>query len=272
MKQKRIKKRIIMLLTVFVILGIVATTYLFIDKNIFTYSNLFDNDSQNIARSLLEQSGIPRESIELFFEGVDEFYKDPYPNIVQSGFQEKLIPFFSYRDTDAFQHLEAQENNTLVCRMAAFILLKDTLGFGETTLPPAEEKDSNSRHWITEIDLPHYDLLFSNIEDRQINSSEEMVRALTEYWDAAGVSFPESAGAKLIMAYGSDGTLIQNFHTAVVIQSDGKIWLLEKYAPVYPYQLSCFDNETKLIDYMKLRIKEVKYGAVFLGNICLWSS
>ena len=134
MKHKRIKKRIIMLLTVFVILGIVVATYLFINKNRFIYSNLFDNESQNIARSLLEQSGIPRENIELFFEGVDEFYKEPYPNIVQNGFQEKLIPFFSYRDTDAFQHLEAQENNTLVCRMAAFILLKDTFEFGDTTL------------------------------------------------------------------------------------------------------------------------------------------
>jgi len=272
MKQKRIKKRIIMLLAVFVILGIVVTTYFFIDKNMFTYSNLVDNDSQGIVRTLLEQSGIPRENIELFFEGIDEFYKDPYPNIVQSGFQEKLIPFFSYRDTDAFQHLEAQENNTLVCRMAAFILLKDTLGFGDTTLLPAEEKDSKSRGWITETDLLHYDLLFSNIEDYQINSSQEMVRVLTEYWDAAGISFSESASAKLIMAYGSDGTIIQNFHTAVVIQSDSTIWLLEKYDPIYPYQLSCFDNETKLIDYMKLRIKEAKYSAVFLGNICLWSS
>lgn len=272
MKQKRIKKRIVMLLTIFVILGIIVTTYLFTDKNIFSYSNLFDNDSQNIARSLLEQSGIPHENIELFFEGVDEFYKDPYPDIVKSGFQEKLIPFFSYRDTDAFQHLEAQENNTLVCRMVAFILLKDTLGFGDTSLPPAEEKDGNSRRWVTKTDLQHYDLLFSNIEDHQINSSEEMIRALTEYWDAAGVSFPKSGDAKLIMAYGSDGTLIQNFHTAVVIQSDSKIWLLEKYNPIYPYQLSCLDNETKLIDYMKLRIKEAKYSAVFLENICLWSS
>ncbi|MDU6263665.1 MAG: DUF4300 family protein [Anaerocolumna aminovalerica] len=161
MKQKRIKKRIIILLTVFVILGIVVTTYFFIDKNIFTYSNLVNNDSQSIARSLLEQSGISRENIELFFEGVDEFYKEPYPNIIQSGFQEKMIPFFSYRDTDAFQHLETQENNTLVCRMAAFILLKDTLGFADTTLPPAEEKDSNSRHWITETD--YYTMTFCSV-------------------------------------------------------------------------------------------------------------
>ena len=95
---------------------------------------------------------------------------------------------------------------------------------------------------------------------------------MTEYWDAAGVSFSESASTKLIMAYGSDGTLIQNFHTAVVIQSDGKIWLLEKYAPIYPYQLSCLDNETQLISYMKLRIKEAKYSALFLGNTCIWSS
>ncbi|WP_418884582.1 hypothetical protein [Anaerocolumna aminovalerica] len=42
----------------------------------------------------------------------------------------------------------------------------------------------------------------------------------------------------------------------MVIQSDSKIWLLEKYDTIYPYQFSCLDNETKLIDYMKLRIKQ----------------
>ena len=38
---------------------------------------------------------------------------------------------FSYRDTDAFQHSEIQPDNSLICRMAVFLLLKDGIVFSD---------------------------------------------------------------------------------------------------------------------------------------------
>ena len=39
--------------------------------------------------------------------------------------------------------------------------------------------------------------------------------------------------------------------------------------PLHPYQLSRFDNQEQLIDYMKNRVSEVEYAAIFSNDTCL---
>lgn len=252
---------------------------MYISQNIFVYTNLVNNTDRDQARFLLEEAGIPQENIDFFVQLVEKFYQDPYPNLVESGFQKAFLPMFSYRDTDAFQHSEIQPDYSLTCRMAAFLLLKDGIVFSDELKNSLQldEKDPKSRRYLTDDDdLSHYDLLFSNLTGPSIRSSAEMSRVLIEYWKAAGILFPseskdDKANAHLVMAYGSDGETIQNFHTAVVIYKDSEIWLLEKYDPIYPYQLSCFCEERQLVNYMKLRLKGIKYAAIFSENHCLWS-
>lgn len=248
--------------------------YAFYQANSFKYTNLADDVSRDYMRSLLEEADISQENIDLLLRLVDEFYQAPYPNAVENGFQKALISLFSYNDTDAFQHLELQPENSLTCRMAAFILLRDRITFPDHLGDGLEldEKDPKSRRiLIDSSDLLHYDLLFANLSNQSICSSAEMVDVLTEYWESSGVVFPMGQTANIVMAYGSDGELIQNFHTAVVIQGEQEVWLLEKYDPIYPYQLSCFSGERQLVSYMKLRLAGSKYAAIFLGNDCLWS-
>lgn len=247
---------------------------IFVSINTFEYTNLVDDASQDYVRSMLEDAGVSQENVDVFFQLVNEFYQDPYSNTVESGFQKALIPIFSYEGTDAIQHLEFQPNNSLTCRMAAFILLRDIITFPhniENGLE-LEEKDPKSREVLSDdLDLLHYDLLFFDLTNQTIHSSAEMSTALVEYWKTAGIIFPSGSKINIMMAYGSNGDLIQNFHTAVVIQGDQEIWLLEKYDPIYPYQLSYFSGEKQLVNYMKLRLTESKYAAIFLGSSCLWS-
>lgn len=268
-----VKKRAV-LVTAIIFAVFLVYGGVFLYRNMFTYTNLVDPASRDFARSLLEEAAVPQENVDSLFQRIEEFYRDPYPNLVKQGFQRACALSFSYRDTDAFEHAELQPDSSLTCRMAAFLLLRDSIVFSEQAEggPELKEKDPTSRRCLTdENDLLHYDLLFANLTGRTVRSSAEMAAALVEYWETAGILFPEESNCNLLTAYGSNGDLIQNFHTAVVVEREDGVWLLEKYDPLYPYQLSCFNGRTALVNYMKLRVSECKYAAIFLGNDCLWS-
>lgn len=266
-------KRKQLIATALIVLCLIICSCIFFTRSTFTYTNLVAAADRDFARSLLDEAGIARENTDLILELVDEFYAVPYSGIADSGFRKGCIPFFSYSGRDAARHLDMQPDSPLTCRMAAFILLKDSIGFPDAgeRKPGLEEKDPKSRVNLTDSgDLLHYDLLFSNLK-QPVHSSSELSSAVTEYWEASGVVFPLNAGANIVTVYGATGEIIQNFHAAVVIYSGEEIWLLEKYDPIYPYQLSRFTGEKQLVSYMKTRVTEVKYAAIFLGGDCLWT-
>ena len=183
--------------------------------------------------------------------------------------EKAYIPFFSYNNENGFAHLEAQEQENMInCRSAAFVLLKDHIIFNETNITPDRKLDNNNRFQLSGEEQLHYDLLFANIENSNTDSSEVLAQKVMEYWDMAGVEFPESR-IQFIMAYADTENGIQNFHTGVAIYDDNCIWMLEKADPIHPYQLSRFDNQEQLIDYMKNRVSEVEYAAIFSNDTCL---
>lgn len=254
-------------------LCLIICACIFFARGTFTYTNLVAASDRDFARSLLDEAGIAWKNADLMLKLLDEFYAVPYYGITDSGFRKGCIPLFSYSDKDAARHLDMWPDSSLTCRMAAFILLKDSIGFSDTAErePGLEEKDPKSRTKLTDsADLLHYDLLFSNLE-HPVHSSDELSAAVTEYWNASGIVFPQNAGANIVTAYGSTGETIQNFHAAAVIYSGDEIWLLEKYDPIYPYQLSRFTGEKQLVSYMKTRVAGVKYAAIFLGGDCVWT-
>jgi len=138
-----------------------------------------DNESKATAHSLLSDANIPQENIELFFTLVDEFNSVPYKGIVEQGWKKAFIPFFSYNNNNGFAHLEAQEQeNMIICRSAAYILLKDHIIFNKTDIIPDRNLDNNNRFPFTEEDKLHYDLLFANIENSNTYSSKAVVNKL----------------------------------------------------------------------------------------------
>lgn len=263
-------KLIVYLISAVIVLLICITILLHcVNVNSFTYSNLMDTESQTIAQSLLSEANISQENIDQFFTLVDGFNSVPYKGIVEQGWKKAYIPFFSYNNENGFAHLEAQEQENMInCRSAAFVLLKDHIIFNETNITPDRKLDNNNRFQLSGEEQLHYDLLFANIENSNTDSSEVLAQKVMEYWDMAGVEFPESR-IQFIMAYADTENGIQNFHTGVAIYDDNCIWMLEKADPIHPYQLSRFDNQKQLIDYMKNRVSEVEYAAIFSNDTCL---
>ena len=257
------------------LLAVLAAAFLlivvYVKRNTFSYTNLVDEADRIQARVLLEEAGISRENIDGLFSLIEAFYQDPYPHLAEQGLQRALIPLFSYRDQDAFDHFDRQPDSSLTCRMAAFLLLKDSIRFPDVLPTAPEEKDPMSQRCLAaEQDRLRYNLLFANVEGQAVRSSEDLATGVSDYWSEVGIDFSGGVKAKLLTVYGSDGGEIQNFHTAVAISSGEEIWLLEKYDPLYPYQLSRFTGEAQLVCYLRRRVLGCPYAAVFQGGECLW--
>lgn len=267
----KLKHKIYFLIAMVILLCVLLVAGgLFISRNSFVYSNLADGAGRARVKTLLSDSNIPEENIELLFRLFDEYNSVPYDNLVESGWKKAIIPFFSYDNRDGFEHLDAQPDNLINCRTTAFLVLKDNINFGKTDFVPTENIDPPSRGNIAdENDLLHYDLLFSELENPAVNSSEIIAESVIGHWEAVGIEFPDGE-IQLITAYGVSETTIKNFHTAIAVYDGGDVWLLEKYDPIHPYQLSRFTNQEQMIDYMKKRVSDSKYGAVFSNDKCLW--
>lgn len=254
------------------IVGVLIAFFLiWVNKNTFTYSNLMDDAGKSKAQSLLTQQNIPQENIDLLFCLVDEFNSVPYSGIVEHGWKKAIIPFSSYSNENGFAHLEAQEKDDMInCRSAAFILLKDSIVFGETEIAPAEHEDRQSRYPFAEEDAMRYDLLFANMESSDVASSEALAEIVLGYWKSAGIQFSENS-VQLVTVYGASGNKVQNLHTGTAIDTGDCIWLLEKVDPIHPYQFACFSDQEQMIDYMKKRASGEEYAAIFSNGTCLWT-
>lgn len=250
---------------------IVSAVLLFVwASNTFTYSNLYDPDSQSYFQQLLLENGISKENIDQVLSQVDTFNRIPYRGLVTEGWQKASIPFFSYRNEDGFTHLDLQPDNLINCRMTAFQIVREVIKFENVQGASQEEIDPRSRAVLNDPnDLRHYDTLFCTLENPGISSSEEMIALFTNYWAEAGIHFDDS-NIRLMMANGASGGILQNFHSAVAIYEENCIWLFEKYDPIHPYQLSRFESEEDLIKYLRKRVAEAEYAAIFANDVCLW--
>ncbi len=192
----------------------------------FLYSNLVDDEGQEQLIKLIEHE-ISRENIDTVLRLIDGFYSVPYNNIVVSGFKESTVSTFSYSEEDAYEHLDNHPDDLIICRTAAFVLLKDSFNFAETTATVDGNKDKNNRHdFFSADDSAHYDLLFSDIDTDNVESSKQLSEKVIENWRSAGIAFPDE-DIKLVTVYGSIGGIIQNFHTAVAIYTNECVWLFE---------------------------------------------
>lgn len=234
----------------------------------FRYSNLVDETSQQQARSLLEQANVPTEDADLFFQLVDAFYDVPYEGIPQSGWEKAFTGTFAYDDDAAIEHY-SKSDNRVVCRTAAFLLTRYGIPFGETDLPPAEMKDQCAAYFTDRSEQLRYNRLFASLPAGTAETSEQVWDTLKAYWREAAVTFREGT-AQLINVYGLTGDEIQNFHAAVALYGEDSVWLLEKYDPIYPYQLSHFEQEQDMIAYLQHRVDAVDCAVITRGGVCLW--
>lgn len=254
-----------------VLLGCAAA--LWAARNTFTYSNLADAKSRQTAQQLLRGQGVGEESLERFFEQVDAFNAVPYAGLVESGWKKALAPFFAYDDAAGFSHLDHQQTDERVgCRAAAFLLMRDVIAFTEPesgTASAGRKDEMQTQRLFSQREQENYDRLYADVAYHGGETAEELAAQLTDYWQQAGIAFP-SGEIQLVTAYGVASDIFQNFHTAVAVDTEDGVWLIEKADPIHPFQLSHFTTQAQLLSYMKHRVREAKCAAVFSNDTCLW--
>lgn len=180
------------------------------EGELFEYSNLVDLDSQTKVMSMLSQSGVSDNSIEIFFSFVDEFYKVPYQGIVKKGFVEEPINDFTHEIFSIEENAEhwkklgfADDALDINCRVAAFTLTEEFIYLEDGHLIPTEVIDDTllDQHYLLDFKQntkEKYALLFNDLSVGVGKSKKEVVRDIIKNWSSSGVNFENDGPVKLI--------------------------------------------------------------------------
>lgn len=242
------------------------------ERELFEYSNLVDPNSQNEVMSMLSQAGVSDNSIELFFSFVDEFYKVPYEGIVKKDFVEKTINDFTYEvfsieeNAEHWKKLGFDDNALDInCRVAAFTLTEEFVYLKDGYVKPTEIIDDTllDKHHLLDYkqeEKEKYALLFNDLSVGVDKSKTEVVESIIMNWRNLGVNFENDMPVKLISFFiqdkGSDTVKVA--HAAAMLETENNKYLMEKYNPQEPYQVSKFSETAEIISYLLQRLNQDK--------------
>ena len=238
----------------------------------FEYSNMVDTETQIFVSELLYRNGVNQIDINYFFELVNDFYNG-YENIADSGWITTTLKNFEYNDITAFAHWDSKKRNRIDinCRYAAYTLIKDTiLSFDISAFSNIKDENLISEHTLINLaddEIKIYSTLFSDIEVGNVDKNGFTENIILHKHNNK-IEFNNESKIKLISLYTQHkSTTAQVAHAAVIIEEDGYYFLLEKYDPLYPYQISKFISKENLLSYLAVRADgEIQHYAIFINN------
>lgn len=262
------KKWVLLLALIVFILGGCTSKQ---EVELFEYSNLVDSNSQKKIMSMLSQSGVSDNSIELFFSFVDEFYKAHYEGVVKKDFVEKPIHDFTHEifsieeNTEHWRKLGFDDNALDInCRVAAFTLTEEFVYLKDGDVKPLEIIDNTllDKHYLLDYkkeEKEKYALLFNDMFVGIDKNKTEVAEEIIKNWRNSGVIFGKDAPLRLINVFIQDkeSDTVKVAHAALLETEDTK-YLIEKYNPQEPYQASKFNETSEYISYLLQRLNQDK--------------
>lgn len=266
-----------------IFLYIYVTTLLFLcscnntGKNIiFDYSNMIDSETQTFVVELLERNEVKKDNIDNFFILVNDFY-DGYESIINDGWTTVNLKNFAYDENKMQKYWNSlnRPNRDINCRVAAFILTKDNIllkntydGFLFDGLVDGFDIK------LTNEEIQKYSALYSEIfNPLEISSFDrnDILNIILSQRQKYGIEFDDNSTVKSLFLYIASSTFsnVQNYHTAVVVQENDYYYLIEKYNPKFPYQISKFISENDLIEYILDRCKPENIGDIEIEDIII---
>lgn len=214
---------------------------------VFEYSNIVDNGTQTFVTDLLSRNGVEKKNIDCFFKWVNDFYNG-YKNIADDGWVTAKLKNFGYDDDTMKKHWDSKkrENWDINCRVAALILTKDSTSlnnnFDELFFKGVLSTDEEKEEYYT---------LYSSFKISDINK-HEIVNEIVARRQKYGINFDDESSVKLLCMYSisSESLYVEHSHAAVVVKDDNDYYLIEKYNPKFPYQISKFKSQDDLITYI----------------------
>lgn len=227
------------------------------------YSNLVDESVQEEVKERLIRAGIPQEDVKLFIDWVNE-YNGAVENIdlLQKDFALSEGVQITYDDVyldlgeDVDMYTPSMDTN---CRLTAALLMKDLIQVGDYHEEPdnylmfdMESIDNDTKYEVIKEIRDKYVTLYNPVEVPENTDFDEHVKKIQEAWAQRQITFNEQTGASLVTLFLHDPYENKRFvgHAGVLIEDEEGLMLVEKYGSFSPYQVTKFNSEQEVAEYL----------------------
>lgn len=226
------------------------------------YSNLADPASQKRVTQLLEAHGVPAEQTGQLMAWAEDFngrVEDPLPEGFQpmgeSGpdYTKVLLP---YREEEHGEPIP--EAN---CRLTSFLLMKHNVTTNGTypegdfyLLFDVEAIDQYEPFHLSQEELRTYRSLFTWVPLQGAATLEDHISAIQTAWKERDIHI-SGEGISLVNVYLHAPMDEVRFvgHTGVLMDTEEGLFFVEKYGPIFPFQVTKFQNREELVTYLLSR-------------------
>lgn len=239
------------------------------------YSNLVDNETENIVRGNLIAAGIDSETVNLWLSDVNNYNETiQQTSLVLSGF-DKLNDSVPLYDENRIMDLWTGKYNMFIgynCRITAYLLMKEYIEADEGAEADksllfmdidALEYAPDKR--FTEDEMAVYERLFSGVDTSDLADTGIQTETFLNEWKNRGITFSDKTEARLISVvlhsnYGDGDNKLFIGHTGVLVPTeDNRYMFIEKMSFSLPYQVIRFDNKIQLKNYL-MKMYDVEWG------------
>lgn len=237
-----------------------------------TYSNLIDQTTQNKIGNMLMANGVTREEVDTFLAQVND-----YNNLMgdmstaKNGFVQLKANSVPYNGAHVIETWAKAERSygDLNGRITAFELCKEFIQCNNkeeiiqdiSLLFDFNIMDSHPLAGVKKEDRSKFIHLYESVPailGLEPNDYEEMI---TNAWEQRGLSFLNTSDMTMInsFVYNQDTSELFVGLAGVLIDTEGSFVYIEKYAPLFPYQVTKFRNRKEVVSYLMGRLQN-EYG------------
>lgn len=234
-------------------------------EGVFQYSCLVDSKTQEEVREQLLNAGIQEESVDVFFQWVNEYNNNvKTASALQDGYQVSEVSPVAYEDLELKEEFD-EDGKFLMdmnCRLTAYRLMRQFITTNQsiTEFDPylvfdVEELESATRFASIVEDRNQFITLYNPVDVKKDSKIEEHIEAIKKAWDDRGIQIEENEAVSLITMYLHDNMENKRFvgHAAVMVNTEDGILLVEKYGWNMPFQCTKFDTEEQMTEYLLSR-------------------
>lgn len=227
------------------------------------YSNLVDTKTQQEVKQRLIAAGIDKEDADTFMKWVKSYNKEVGQiSAFKEGFTTVDGPQVNYDDVNLEIEEQAGENylqKGTSSRMAAYLLFEDLIDIDSYDqaadsylMADVEAINHDATYKMLKDEREEYITLFNPVEVQAGTDIAGEIAQIQAAWQKKGITFKEDAKASLITLFLQDPDVNRRFvaHAGVLIEDEEGLLFVEKYAPTLPYQVTKFNSEQDLVDYL----------------------
>lgn len=211
----------------------------------YSYNNLTNEQSITELYEALSSHAVPSEDTDSLIGFVRAYSRGRYAeNNLQGSWKNATIKETLYDYTKAINSYGESPFEDLNCREAAFLVFHSFL----------KAPDSSVK------DVTMEEIFFGTFD-----AGQSVADAVKGYWKSQNIEFAGS-DIHLVSLWGKKDDEITNLHCGVLLENEGKPYLLEKVDPILPYQLSIFDAAEDIKAYLLNRTDEYEDMTVFVDD------